>query len=370
LSVSSSLISKSLGQSKSSGPAGHWLLHSGIRRDDGGFARYYDATAAANRAVSTEITGYAASALAWLFRVTGDEEYLDAARETARFLAGAWDPQLRVFPFEHPSPSSESEHLSYFFDTGIIIRGLLAVWNETHDDCLFDLARTAAQSMLSDFQSHGDYHPILKLPQKSATPRTSQWSRSAGCYQLKAALAWRDIGCVTGDYALQEAWSEIFDSAIGSHASFLPGADCEQKVMDRLHPYCYFLEGLLPELESPEVLHIYEDGLDTISYYLNKISPDFSRSDVYAQLLRARLNAAERIPVNEHAASGEAAHLEKYQLECADPRLEGGFIFGRRNGSDVMHVNPVSTVFGMQALEMWEDYRSAGSKPPCVRLLI
>jgi hypothetical protein len=92
------------------------LLDSGIQEPSGGFARFYNSETGRNRAVSTEITGYAASALAFLFAATGDEEYLACARRTAGFLAAAWDPQLRTFPYEHPSPSPESEYLSYFFD--------------------------------------------------------------------------------------------------------------------------------------------------------------------------------------------------------------------------------------------------------------
>ena len=64
------------------------------------------------------------------FKVTGDEAYLARARKTARFLVDAWDERLRTFPFEHPSPRRERPSC-YFFDCGIIIRGLLAVWRET-----------------------------------------------------------------------------------------------------------------------------------------------------------------------------------------------------------------------------------------------
>ncbi len=66
--------------------AGKWFLHSGIQEQSGGVARFYRAEIQQNRAVSTEITGYAASALMVLLDITGDEEYLDRARLTADFL--------------------------------------------------------------------------------------------------------------------------------------------------------------------------------------------------------------------------------------------------------------------------------------------
>ena len=73
------------------------------------------------------------------------------AKQTAAFLVSTWDDHLRMFPFEQPSPSAESEHRAYFFDAGIIIRGLLAVWRESGDDSLLDVARAAAYGMIAEF---------------------------------------------------------------------------------------------------------------------------------------------------------------------------------------------------------------------------
>jgi hypothetical protein len=364
--------------------AGRWLLESGIRRSSGGYARYYEADKGRNRAVSTEISGYVASTLVWLFRTTGDAEYLDAARNAARFLVSAWDPQLRTFPYEHPSPSSESEHLSYFFDCGIIARGLIAVWRETGEDELFEVARNAARGMVADFDAEREYHPILNLPDKSPLHRGAGWSRNPGCYQLKAALSWHEIAEISGDELLRSAWSEILESALATYEDFLPGASSTHQVMDRLHPFCYFLEGLIPELERPDVVSVYREGLDTVSQYLREIAPTFVRSDVYAQLLRARIYAASVVPVNEQAAA-EAEALAEFEVASGDPRTEGGYLFGKRCGAIIPHVNPVSTAFAIQALEMWREHRgraaqeirpgeglgaTAGTVQPCLRFLI
>jgi len=156
--------------------AGKWLLDSGIQESCGGVARFYRAETGKNKPISTEITGYSASALVYLFHTTGNEEYLDRARKTANFLIHvAWNEELRTFPFEHPSPSAESEHRAYFFDCGIIIRGLLAVWRQTGEEKLLDVARAAAQNMITDFRAGAEYHPILELPAKEPQARTEQW---------------------------------------------------------------------------------------------------------------------------------------------------------------------------------------------------
>jgi hypothetical protein len=339
--------------------AGRWLLDSGISEPSGGFARYYDAETGKNRAVSTEISGYAASALVYLFKITGDEAYLARAGKTARFLLDAWDKELRTFPFELQS------QLSYFFDSGIIIRGLLAVWRETGDEQLLEISRAAAHGMIADFRADKEYHPILTLPAKEPLPRTAQWSRAPGCYQLKAAMAWWDVAEITGESTLLDAYLEMLDFALTTHANFLPGASDAHGVMDRLHAYCYFLEGLLPVMDRPECIEAHAQGIKSISIFLNEIKSTFARSDVYAQLLRAKIYSAGD-------GQAEAEALASFQAVSEDPRgirVNGGFFFGRRDGKMSSHVNPASTVFAMQALEMWRQQQT-GNKPPCLRMLI
>ena len=339
--------------------AGHWLLHSGIREPSGGFARFYDAEKQKNKPVSTEISGYAASALVYLFRVTGDEAYLGAAEKTAAFLAGTWDPQLRVFPFEWPLSSPECEHRAYFFDTGIIIRGLLAVWRETREARLLGIAHAASHGMVQNFRAENDFHPILELPAKTPLPRTKKWSRAPGCYQLKAAMAWWDVAEATGDTTLRDAYLEMLDQALGTHACFLREAADSYDAVDRLHAYAYFLEGLLPAVERPECRQAYNDGVAQMERVYDETSATFVRSDVCAQLMRARLF------LSRDTGGEDCRRYVDFQATSDDPRLHGGFWFGRRDGKISPQANPVSTVFAMQALEM-----QRGATTPCRTLLI
>ena len=347
------------------------MLDSGIQEPSGGVARYYRSETGRNKPVSTEITGYHAGALVYLFEITGNEKYLERAGRTVCFLLDhVWNEQLRTFPFEHPSPSPESRHHSYFFDSGIIIRGLLAVWRHTSNQKLLDVASAAAHGMIADFHAGPDYHPILDLPAKEPLARTEHWSRTPGCYQLKAALAWREVAEVTGEKSLEDAYLSMVDSAIATHAGYLTKAVNEHQVMDRLHSYAYFLEGLVPVLDRPECAEAYLQGICAISIRLKAIALSFARSDVYAQLLRARVFGAKSVGIDVTAALEEAAALATYQAVSDDARIDGGLFFGRRHGEMSPHMNPVSTVFALQALEMWREYQSAESKPLCHQMLI
>jgi hypothetical protein len=325
--------------------AGEWLLNSGIQSANGGVARYYRSDLGRNEPISTEITGYTASAFAYLFEKTGRAIFAERACLTANFLTQcAWSDELQTFPFEYPGRPP-----AYFFDCGIIVRGLLAVWRMSGDERYLKAAIAGGRAMLRDFDAGPDFHPILELPSKKPAPRDARWSRSSGCYQLKAAMAWRELAKVADLPEFGRAFDRVFQFAMKEQATFLPGSEDDNRVMDRLHAYSYFLEARV------SYGHDVSEGAGRVSEYLRRIRPHFVRADVYAQLLRVRLLGGAGL---EFAAE-EAGELAKFQAsgDIADSRIAGGFYFGAKAGEFMPYVNPVSTVFAMQALEMWHEHQ-------------
>lgn len=326
----------------------------------GGVARYYHSDISKNARISTEITGYAVSALVYLHRRTGEVKYLESARRAADFLVDVtWDDRLSTFPFEHSLNGDQPHALAYFFDIGIIVRGLLTLWRATNDERYRQAALGGGRAMARDFAANGSFHPILRLPDKSPLPYTSQWSRQPGCYQLKSAMAWFDLFEATGDESFLDLYLSAASTAMTQEASFLPAATPE-KTMDRLHAYSYFLEGLLPIGGREDARDYLRRGIAKVSLYLREIAPVFERSDVSAQLLRVRLYADSLgiVPLNRAEAQDEAARIDSFQCEKGDSRMSGGHYFGRNQSGFLPFVNPVSTAFCMQTAAMWEDYRS------------
>jgi hypothetical protein len=322
-------------------------VRSGIQESNGGVARYHHADTGRNARVSTEITGYAASTLMFLHRATGEAQYLERASGAARFLARtAWDAAAHAMPFE-----IDPAEFAYFFDCGIIVRGLLAVWRTTREDELIDAAAAIGRHMARDFVAADDVHPVLALPGKRPVERDAlRWSRSAGCYQLKSAMAWLELADATGDASFREPYDRLLETSLAGYAGFLPGHPERARVMDRLHAFCYFLEGLLPRAGERRVCAAIADGIGRMAHWLREIAPEFDRSDVYAQLLRARLYAdrAGVTPLDRESAAWEASRLAEFQ------RPDGGFWFGRRGGEWLPFVNPVSAAFALQALALWQ----------------
>jgi hypothetical protein len=342
--------------------AGAWFLHSGIQTDSGGVARYYRSDAGKYARVSNEITGYTVSILLFLYERTSETPYLEAALRAARFLTrSAWDSRLGTFPFEHASNGDGGSALAYFFDCGIIVRALLSAWRISNEPEFRDAGIAGGRSMLSDFRARDAIHPILALPEKRPLPYEPRWSASPGCYQLKSALAWRELFEGTGDTTFLHAYESVVQRALETEEKFLPGETNLEKIMDRLHPYIYFLEGLVPLLDRSDCTAVFQKGLDRVSKYLTEIAPLFVRSDVCAQLLRARLygESIAGIPLDVCAAEREASQASSFQAASDDPRLAGGFWFGRKANQPLPFVNPVSTAFCLQALALWEDRRNS-----------
>ena len=179
----------------------------------------------------------------------------------------AWDERLGTFPFEHVNGGPENAY-AYFFDCGIIVRGLLCAWRATADPEFRETAIAGGRAMLADFPGHGGIHPILALPDKRPLAWEPRWSASPGCYQLKSALAWLELFEVTGENAFLRGYETALQDALENDRQFLPGDSDQHRVMDRLHAYSYFLEGLLPVLDRTECAAAFREGVDRAAGYL------------------------------------------------------------------------------------------------------
>jgi hypothetical protein len=337
--------------------AGEWSLRSGIQEAGGGVARYYLSDRGRNAPVSTEITGYYASSLMTMYQQSGDSLYLEAALKAAEYLVNAWDEECSAMPFEC---EGDGQKYSYFFDTGIIVRGLLAVWREVGTPRFLATAEKCGESMAEDFFDGKDFSPIIEIPYKNVLRyEPARWSRSPGCYQLKAALGWYELWEATRKERYRTLYRSLLEAAVESNTYFLPGSDTDVPVMDRLHAYSYFLEGLLPVIEEEDCARALASGIERAAEYARAIAPKFLRSDVLAQLLRVRMFADQYgvAPLDRGAAREEVSLLQKFQSGDADLRLKGGFWFGRKDGNVLPFMNPVSTAFSQQALEMCDRYQ-------------
>lgn len=336
-----------------------WLIRSGIQRPSGGVSRYYRADTGAYRDVSTELTGYFLSAVAGN-RPAAEAPVHEQALSAARFLTSqAFDPRSDLFPFEVSGPDHSQSRLAYFFDCGIIIRGLVKVWEWTDDPAYLDAAERCGLALVGRMRRvDGAFFPLFNLETGEPFEGTDKWSLRSGVYHLKVGLAFRELSVITGLAEFDACLGDLKRWCLDRHEVFLPGHDDPERVMDRMHAYCYFLEGLLPyagfESDSSRALQF---GILKLENLVRELEAGFLRSDVVAQLLRLRL-FAEKLGVMEldfRQAEQEACLVREFQQVSPDPAIRGGFAFARRDGQTVPHINPASTIFALQALDMWDQ---------------
>jgi len=324
--------------------AAAWFVRSGIQEPSGGVARYHRTDLNRNLPVSTEITGYAVSTFVYLREQA-------ASIAAADYLVRMWDARHEAMPFEEGAP------YSYFFDNGIIVRGLVAIWRKTEFQPYLDTAVAIGRHMTRDFDNLRDFHPILSLPDKTPVERDPlRWSRAPGCYQLKAASGWHELAEASGDLGFFVPYERMLRYSLENWQDFLPGHAERPKVMDRLHAFCYFLEGMLPRSHEPRCRLAIHDGLELAAGLARDIAPEFARSDVWAQILRMRMymEGFGILALDREAAAYEAEQLQEFEAP------DGGFWFGRRGGEWLPYINPVSTAFATQALRMWATREATG----------
>ena len=313
--------------------AGEWFLHSGIQEPNGGVARYYCADAGCNRAVSTEITGYAASAYVYLHSLTRDPRYLEAALRAARFLSRtAWNAETCAMPFEMDPPA-----LAYFFDCGIVgsrPAGGLARHRRRGISGSGRAGWAAPWRAISCRPKGG--HPVLSLPDKRPLERDpARWSRASGCYQLKAAMAWWDLWEATGETEFREPYQRVLDDTLRTCEAFLPGHPDRLKVWTGCTPSCTFWRACCRAPRKRVARRPCYNGIRAVERQLRCDRVPNSN----APMSTPSFCASACMPIGRapcrwisSAAINEANRLAEFQVSAEDPRMEGGYYFGRRDG--------------------------------------
>jgi hypothetical protein len=338
-----------------------WLAHSGIQAASGGLSRYFAADTGQYRDISTEITGYAIQAYLGL-PLPGEPGLLSHALRAGQFLCyDTGDQPTRLFPFEVALSGFPPSERAYFFDCGIIIRALLALWNTTADPQYLERAESCGAAMMGQMSRvDGSFFPLLDLAAGLPSAGEGQWSLEPQVYQLKVGLAFLELAEATSSTMFSKTAENLLQWSLRQHEMFLPGAEEPDQVADRLHAYCYFLEGLLPFVARRfDCAQVLQAGITRVEKLAVETRRALERSDVLAQLLRLRL-IADYIGTTEldhSAANWEADSLPAFQLLTDEKRTHGAFSFGRRSGKLLPHANPVSTVFCLQALRMWREHQ-------------
>jgi hypothetical protein len=343
-----------------------WLTRSGIQDESGGVARYYMADSREYKNISAGSTGSFISALLRLQWHQGEPPPGPALRAGHFLIEHAFDNASDLFFYERGNSATPPPALAYFFDCGIIIRGLLDLWSTTGDRAYLDHAERCGMALCGKMSIvDGSFFPLYDIAMHHPHSGSGVWSVEPGVYQLKVGLAFLELAEATGLGQFKATTESLRKWALKRQESFLRDETEEpQLLMDRAHAYCYFLEGLLPEAAlDRDCSQALQFGLLSVENLVEEIGGQFERCDVLAQMLRLRLYADIMgvMELSRGRADQEATRIAEFQMQSPDdPKIDGGFAFARRRGELVRHLNPATTAQAVQALQMWDQAEDGG----------
>lgn len=361
-----------------------WLTSSGIQNNGSGpaahgsFKAWYEQDTQAYPFVYSEITGYLVTLMCYLWERTQDDRYLRSAT-----MAGDWllntthEPNggFRCLYPLRPSRFDFKKSQMYAFDNGVILNGLVNFYRATKQEKYLASAVTAADWLVYSAQKPtGAFYPVYQLDEDRFFESDKEWSVCSGSYHAKIAIGLLNLYDLTHKRKYLDAAIRVCDFALGCQDETGRFISFLSRGGTNAHPHCYTAEGLWVAgsyLDREDYLESSSRGvrwlldLQSPEGYIPRLCLDDGpvyneRVDAICQTLRlAILHMAKgRLPETyEGRVELLLTIIPKYQALDKDPRVGGGFYFGREsNGRVIPHVNVWVTAFAVQALQVYSDY--------------
>ncbi|MFH1710218.1 MAG: UDP-N-acetylglucosamine 2-epimerase (non-hydrolyzing) [bacterium] len=372
-----------------------WLLNSGIQELDrrskfyGAINAWFDVDQEKYGPIYPESTGYGITTFLFLNRLKRSAELIERARSAANWIISQ-PPGIKAKYYRDPNVTHPPlDDCVYAFDNGIILNGLVNLYETTNEkkylefakktaDFLWDLVRT------KDKKTH--IFPYLDPATKKLISSPHNWATQFGPHQAKIAIGLLNLYKINSNSHLEKLAIILCKEALKYQAKegrFIT------KISDgstNLHPHCYAAEGLLYvglHLRSKgENLKLAEKFIQAaakaVEWVLDQQKADgslrcvygdmrkeglFERSDALAQVLRLGLLLISEKRLDPKKYSGALDLLagrlgRKYQYSQKGPKMEGAIYYGTDfKGIKTKDANSWCTMFALQALIMYRKFK-------------
>lgn len=356
-----------------------WLLNSGIQDTGGGFYSWYDPVKKDYGYLYSEITGYGISTLLFLNSLEKDAVLLERAKYAGSWLIEKALDDSGGFKTRKYNIGSGDEAYSfengliYAFDCGMILCGLMNLWETTGVELYLNSATRLGDFLVEKMQRpDGGFFAYYITSQQRGVDEGHKWSTQTGGYHCKLSLGLIKLGMATGVDKYLDSAEKICLKAI---SYFKNGRFVTNKKDDstHLHPHCYTAEGLLyagyklnrkrfldyATQATEWALTLQEaDGGIPFLFYSDGRPAQFQRTDILSQVLRLGLllRGMNLLDKNYRDKLGRlAARLYEFQNRNEIVH-QGGFSFGYDfDGRKIEHINAWCTMFAIQALSFYEN---------------
>ncbi|MEK6861010.1 MAG: glycoside hydrolase family 88 protein [Nanoarchaeota archaeon] len=381
--------------------AKNWLLHSGIQNLDsnslevkGGFNSWYDIDNENYFYTYSEITGYAITKLLYLYSLEKNNLYLLRATLAAEWLldkASHKSGGIKTRYFFNKENAQElydfSSGIIHSFDNGIALNGLMDLYNVTKEERYLTASKMIGDMLIHTMQKpDGGLYASYSHKEETFKDSEEKWSTQSGSFHVKVCMGLLKLYEITKESKYKQTAIKLCDYALklqekdGRFISFIKEKDTH------IHPHCYSAEGLLfagLHLNNKSYLKIAANAVKWVldhqmgdggipSMYVNGRSVNHERSDVLAQTLRLgviMLNLELLDKKYEEKLDKLASRLLTFQSTSDNLRSNGGFFYGHdvdyRNNLKAdkkNHVNSWCTMFALQALTFYKQYKEGNFK--------
>lgn len=363
--------------------AAHWLVKSGVQvvsdnpLNEGGYVCWYEQDTQIMPYVYSEITGYLVTMMCFLYKQTGEIQYLNSAIRAGDWLVRTAHEPTGGFRCLFPLAPSRFEYKNnqiYAFDCGVILNGLVELYRATHNPKYLAASVSVGDWLVQDVQKlDGAFRPVFDIEKGEFIESDKEWSLCSGSYHTKVAIGLTNLYDVTRQEKYLRSAIKGCDFALtflqpdGRFVSFPSEGGTNS------HPHAYSAEGLwvvgkyldredylqasaratnwLLEWQSPE---------GYVPRHFHNGEPVYNeRVDILSQSLRlAAIHLGEKRLPEELKAKLPAlvAVVSRNQAASDDARVNGAFYFGRLSSGEIMpHANVWVTSFAMQGLHLFEQ---------------
>lgn len=351
--------------------ARQWILKSEIQGENGAFSAWFDKDKRKNSFEYSEITGYGITSLVFINQISKEEKALAKAKKAMAWLeekaivdGGVLTRNYRDWEQGNENFSFESGNI-LAFDTGMVLNGLINLYNKTKDEKALELAKKTAKFLLDNMFDNKKMHAMFNNKEKKVIEAGDRWSTQPGSYHAKISIGLLGLSEITGEKKFEEAAIALCEYALTKQTEEGRFVTNDVNESTHLHPHCYSGEGLLfvgKKLGKEEYVNAVEKAIEWafenqtedggIRAFFNENWNENQRSDVLAQVLRLAA-ALKSIGLLEKVSDEKILALEKRLLELQDD--SGGFLYGKElEGQERNCVNAWCTMFALQALA-WKN---------------
>ncbi|MDC0153079.1 AGE family epimerase/isomerase [Candidatus Pelagibacter sp.] len=353
----------------------NWITNSGIqnkRKKDknyGGYYAWFDEKKRKYSYLYSEITGYLITFHCFIYSLNKSKKNLVAAEAAATWLINRAQFSFGGFKcFELINKNLnilDKSSLSYSFDNGVILNGLVNLYKITKKKKYLNSATRCADWIIICSKKEGVINPVFDTDKNKFIYDKKSWSMIPGSYHAKISIGLYNIYSITKKKIYLNVANAIIQKSINwqkKNGMFLSTANHLN-----LHPHCYSAEGIWVAANLFKKNFYYKSVISAVCWVEKNIKNNLPprlffnnkkiiynyRVDSISQLLRLMfaLNINKKIKLNHKLVKNLLNIIFKNLAQSKKKKINGGFYWGMQsNGKKTYCVNTWTSSFVLQTL--------------------